>query len=212
MIMQERRKEQVYSNVAISGLAGTGSTTLLKQLRTALEPYGWTGYSGGEYMRLHFAPQIEGLKHHSAEAYSRDVDRAMDMRMREELSSQQQMIVESWLAGFLAQGLPHVLKVLVICSDDLARADRLALRDGMSPGEAFMHAFHRLQTNFTRWSEMYAEEWREWVVAANILPESAKISFYNPRLYDLTIDTAASNQEEALNMVLEKLRLPSLVV
>src|SRR5258706_10750565 len=98
----------VYRNITISGLPGSGSTTLLKLLKKELEPQGWKGFSGGEFMRAYalehgsFQEQ-EGL-HHDSSHYSDDFDRQVDMDMRHKLETENHWIIESWLSGFLAQG------------------------------------------------------------------------------------------------------------
>src|SRR5262249_23238983 len=104
-----------------------------------------------------------------------------------------------------AQGIPHVLKVLVTCTDDLDRATRLSRRDEMSPEEAFMKAYKRLEINVQKWSRLYSPEWDQWIVQPGILHSRAKIFFWNPRLYDLVIDTAKFDENQALMMVLTAL-------
>src|SRR5262245_58901305 len=119
-----------YQNITISGVAGTGSTTRLNKLKEDLATFGWRGYSGGEYMRR-FLSDDNGQGqpgHHRASDYGEDVDRRMDENIRHELSTGHGLIIESWLSGFLAQGIPGVLKILLSCSNDLDRARRLAER------------------------------------------------------------------------------------
>ncbi|NJL95343.1 MAG: AAA family ATPase [Anaerolineae bacterium] len=201
----QHEPETHYTNIAISGLAGTGSTTLLRKLRAALEPQGWRGYSGGEFMKQYVPQGSQEGGHHSATAYSPDIDRQVDMGIRSQLATEHHLIVESWLAGFLAQGIPQVLKVLVTCSDDLDRAQRLAKRDDMSPEQAFVKAYQRLDDNMARWSQLYADEWNAWVLQPGTLAVECKVWFWNPRLYDLVIDTTAYNEEDTLELVLDKL-------
>jgi len=193
-----------YRNVTISGLPGAGSTTLLKLLREKLEPIGWEGYSGGEYMRQ-FAAIAPDKGHHSALDYPESVDRRVDYYMRQQLFEDKGLIIESWLSGFMAQGIPDTLKVLITCSNDLDRAARLADRDGMDHGEAILHAFNRLKENVGRWSVMYAQEWDEWVIQQGTLPASVSCFFWHPQLYDLVIDTAVYNPQECLQMTLNTL-------
>lgn len=197
-----------YHNITISGVAGTGSTTLLALLRDHLEPIGWTGYSGGEYMRRFVANLPDGVKHHDSRDYGEEVDRQVDMDIRRQLSEQQGLIIESWLSGFMAQGIAGVLKILVVCTDDLERARRLAGRDNMQPKDAMLHAFERLEANVARWSRMYAPEWQAWVVETGRLPPDAAPFFWNPKLYDMVIDTAAYSPADCLAMTLEKLGMP----
>ncbi len=198
-----------YSNITISGLPGGGSTTLLKLLRDRLEFEGWRGFSGGEFMRAYalehgsFEEQ-KGL-HHDSSHYSDEFDRQVDMDMRSKLSSQEKWIIESWLSGFLAQGLPSVLKVLVYCSEDAVRVDRIMNRDQVTVHEALENMRIRYEKNLSKWSRMYAKEWHEWVVVPGKMKESDPINFWKPQLYDLVIDTYSTNKTQTLEKVLEAL-------
>jgi len=201
-----RPENSFYRNITISGIAGTGSTTLLNALRTEFAPDGWTGFSGGEYMRQ-FLPDILKAQHghHSAGDYDKSVDRQVDTNIRDRLQVESGLIIESWLSGFMAQGLPHVLKILLICTNELDRADRLASRDDMSSADAMLHAFERLKTNTERWSTMYAEEWQTWVVDTGLLRPDDSTFFWHPNLYDLIIDTGVHDPASCVEIVQDKL-------
>ena len=199
-----------YKNITISGLPGSGSTTLLDMLRKELEFDGWHGFSGGEFMRAYAAEK--GLfdntqkKHHDASHYEDDFDRQVDYSMRKKLEHEQYWILESWLSGFLAQQIPGVLKVLVICSEDAIRVDRVINRDRISVKEAKQHIMGRYKTNLKTWRRLYAKEWREWVVDTGILSAQEPIDFWHPDLYDLVIDTYSSNRKETKKIVLNALK------
>lgn len=199
-----------YRNVTISGLPGGGSTTLLRLLKEKLGPEGWQGFSGGEFMRAYaiekgLFQEDRGL-HHSAAAYDEEFDRKIDFGMRDKLTNENKWIVESWLSGFLAQGVPGVLKVLVYCSDDAVRIDRIVNRDDVTVEEAKEHIHKRYQTNLEKWSRMYGKEWEEWVVGAGRADAGEKIDFWKPSLYDLAIDTYSTSREETLDKVLNALK------
>lgn len=199
-----------YRNITISGIAGTGSTTLLKMLKDVLHEDGWTGYSGGEYMRK-FLPELtqqdaNHKAHHSAEDYGEQVDRQTDESIREQLIKEDGKIIESWLSGFMAQGVPGVLKILLICTNELDRANRLAARDEMTPADAMLQAYMRLEKNTRRWSRMYATEWSDWVVETGLLSDEKPAFFWHPNLYDLVIDTAVHDPQSCVEVVLATLR------
>lgn len=195
-------------NITISGLPGSGSTTLLNMLRE--HPYlkyeGWTGFSGGEFMRNYAIEKgllnEDGGLHHSAMAYSDEFDREVDMGMREKLAKERNWIIESWLSGFLAQGLPHVFKILVKCSNTAVRVDRIVNRDTVSPELALENMNRRYRDNVAKWRRMYANEWNEWVVETGKAESGDPIDFWLPNLYDIVIDTYSTNQKETLDMVL----------
>ncbi|MFZ5845358.1 MAG: hypothetical protein ACOY0S_02710, partial [Patescibacteria group bacterium] len=65
-----------YSSIAISGRPGAGRSTLLKNLRSYLEPLGWEFFSGGDWSRQ-FAIKSgrqdpDDLKHHKATDYGEE--------------------------------------------------------------------------------------------------------------------------------------------
>lgn len=196
-----------YNNIAISGLPGSGSTTLLRLLKEELDLDGWRGYSGGEFMRAYAAEK--GLfdssqkLHHKATDYEDDFDRQIDMGVREKLKSSKKWIIESWLAGFLAQGIDSTLKVLVMCSDDAVRIDRIVNRDEVNVEEAKHHIKERYEQNLAKWTRMYAQEWAEWVIDPGTLSVHNPIDFWNPKLYDVVIDTYSTNQKKTLDIVLD---------
>lgn len=199
-----------YKNVTISGLPGCGSTTLLKHLKEILVPQGWKGFSGGEFMRA-FAverglfQEDRGL-HHDSSIYGEDFDRQIDLGIREKLTSEAHWIIESWLSGFFAQGVPGVLKVLVYCSDDAVRIDRIVNRDDVTVDEAKDHIHQRYETNLSKWSRMYEKEWSDWVVKKGNAKVGEKIDFWKPDLYDLSIDTYYTSREETMALVLKALK------
>ncbi len=205
--------QPTYHNVTISGLPGCGSTTLLSLLKEALHEQEWIGFSGGEFMRAYAIEK--GLynpaksAHHSATVYDDDFDRQVDYGMREKVQTQRKWIIESWLSGFMAQQVEGTLKVLLICSDDAVRIDRIINRDNIDVAEAKQSIQDRYQSNLAKWQRMYAKEWQEWVVTAGTLDAAAAIDFWRPELYDLVIDTFSHNKEATLNLVLDKLGLPT---
>lgn len=199
-----------YRNVTISGLPGCGSTTLLNLLREHLKFDGWTGFSGGEFMRAYAAEKglFDNSKsaHHDATVYSEDFDRQVDMGMREKLQNEDGWILEAWLSGFFAQGVEGTFKVLMTCSDDAVRIDRLVNRDTITVEEAKHHIQARYDKNYAKWSRMYEHEWNDWVVKAGKAKASDPIDFWHPDLYDCVIDTYSVNQQQALEIVLNAIQ------
>lgn len=199
-----------YHNITISGLPGCGSTTLLNGLRQLLSPYGWRGFSGGEFMRAY--AQEKGLwdkknaAHHDANVYSDEFDREVDFGIREKLQQQKQWIIESWLSGFMAQQLPGVLKVLLVCHSDDVRIDRVMNRDQVSAETAKENTLYRYQTNLDKFSRLYAAQWQEWLVDTGKLSASEAIDFWRRELYDVVIDTYYLSKEESVAKVLAALK------
>lgn len=202
-----------YQNITISGLPGGGSTTLLNLLKSELAVDGWRGFSGGEFMRAYalekgLFEETAGI-HHDARHYEDDFDRQVDMGMRDKLANENHWIIESWLSGFMAQGLDKVLKILVYCSDDSVRIDRIVNRDKVTVDQAKQNMLDRYQANKKKWSRMYEPQWQEWVVATGKLSAESPIDFWYPDLYDVVIDTYSTNQQQTLQLVLDAIKKDS---
>jgi len=181
-----------YCSIAISGRPGAGRSTLLANLKPMLAPLGWEFFSGGEWARQ-FAIAAgkhdpNDPKHHKATDYSEDVDYQIDTAMRTKLSDPNtHMVVESWIAGWNMRGLPHVLKVLLMCDESL-RIDRIVNRDNLTVEEAKRHIDEREKSNLAKWERMYKTK-----------------DFWDPKHYDLVINTYSHGPKETLDVVLQAL-------
>ena len=192
--MENKHTHLKYSSIAISGRPGAGRSTLLKNLKTYVEPLGWETFSGGDWSRQ-FA--IEAGKHdekdqthHFAVDVSEEVDHKIDLALREKLADiNTHVAVESWIAGWNMRGLKHVLKVLLMCEDSL-RVDRVVNRDNLTVEDAKLHLREREESNLTKWSKMY-----------NV----SKEDFWDPKHYDLVINTYSHGPVETLDLVLQAL-------
>lgn len=195
-----------YRNISVSGLPGAGSTTLGKHLAKHLN---FKYYSGGDFMRSYaiekgyFDPKQS--VHHSASVYPDDFDRQCDYLVRERMTGGEGCVYESWLSGFLAQQIEGTFKILIYCSDDAVRVDRIANRDDITIAEAKEHIFTREQKNLVKWVKMYGKEWNEWVVKPGTLGTQEPIYFWRSELYDLAIDTFRLGKEETLEKVLQEI-------
>src|SRR3990167_7112005 len=200
-------KNLKYKNTTISGLPGAGSSILGEHLSKAL---GWQWFSGGDFMREYAIKKglFDKAKsvHHAATVYNDGFARKIDYGMREKLKKESGKILESWLSGFVAQQVPGVLKVLVHCSNDDIRVDRLVNRDKISIEAAKKHIFERQEQNLDKWTRMYQKEWASWVAKDKQSHRLGKyFHFFHPSLYDLVIDTYSHDRKQTLNLVLKKL-------
>ncbi len=188
----ESGKPLKYSSIAISGRPGAGRSTLLKNLRPHLEPLKWEFFSGGDWARQ-FAIKSgkhdpNDPKHHMATDYGDDIDHQIDVAMRERIGDPNvHMAIESWIAGWNARGIPHVLKVLLMC-DDALRIDRIVNRDNISVEDAKNHMRLRETENINKWKRLYNTT-----------------DFWDPKHYDLIINTYSHGPQETLNLVLQAL-------
>ncbi len=181
-----------YSSIAISGRPGAGRSTLLKNLKPLVEALGWETFSGGDWARK-FAIEngkhdSKDITHHLATDYSDEIDHQIDVAMRKKLSDPNTHVaVESWIAGWNMRGLSHVLKVLLMTEDSL-RIDRVVNRDNLSVEEAKAHLRDREDANIGKWKRMYGVT-----------------DFWDPKYYDLVINTYSHGPKETLNLVLQAL-------
>ena len=184
-------KKLRYKSIAISGQPGAGRTTLLNNLKKTLKSLGFKFFSGGEWSRQyaikHNLHDPSNPKHHLATIYDDKIDYEIDVAMREKLKKNGNFVVESWIAGWNMRGLKHVLKVLLIC-DDALRIDRIVNRDSLTVKEAKDSIQKREKENLKKWSKLYGVS-----------------DFWNPKHYDLVIDTYSNSKEEVLDKVLKEL-------
>jgi len=188
----DQGKTLKYASIAISGRPGAGRSTLLNNLKPHLAPFGWEFFSGGDWARQ-FAIQAgkhdpHDSKHHKATDYGEEIDHQIDLAMRQKLSNlQNHLAVESWIAGWNMRGLKHVLKVLLMC-DDALRIDRVVNRDNLTVEEAKHHLREREEENLAKWQRMYQTN-----------------DFWDPKYYDLVINTYSHGPKETLDLVLQAL-------
>lgn len=180
-----------YRNIVLSGRPGAGRTSLFNNLKLILDSLGWKFFSGGEFSRQYaiehglFNP--ENTFHHNASIYSDEIDLKIDVEMRKKLEKEDHFVVESWIAGYNMRGVSGILKVLLVC-DEALLIDRIVNRDNLSVDQAKRNLREREDKNLTKWKRMYGVT-----------------DFWNPKYYDLIIDTYSSGPMETLGKVLDKL-------
>lgn len=170
-----------WRNITISGRAANGATTLSKALAGKL---GWKLINGGEMYREYAKKKDIRLEHTTSSEDTFHIE--LDTFIKEKLGSEKHLIVESWLAGYDAQNVPGVFKIFVTCPDDGVRIDRLVNRDNMSVEEAKQHLKIREEENLKKWESLYHTR-----------------DFWNPKLYNLTIDTYTNGPQETLAIALK---------
>lgn len=188
-----------YRNITVSGKICSGTSRLTDLL---VDTLGWESWSAGEFFRDYCSKH--GLKLEEASRRSDELTRKADYFMRARLEKEKGLILEAWLSGFVVQGIKGVLKVLLVCNDDL-RVDRFVNRDRVSVDQAVKHIKKREEENLKKWQRLYAREWKKWVIDRKTINEDEPIDFWDVRLYDLVIDTYSNSREETLSKVLEAL-------
>lgn len=173
-----------YRLITISGKIAVGTTTLTKNLVNSL---GWKHTNIGaiqrEYDRKH------NLHENRAGALSRtdEHEKEIDAMTEEMLKTEEKIIYEAWLAGFFAKNHKDVLKVLLICSHDDIRVDRVANRDNISVEQAKNWIKQREEENITKWKKLYGN-----------------FNFWDPKYFSIVIDTYKTGPQETLGKVLDK--------
>ncbi len=174
-----------YRNVTVSGKIATGTTTLAKNLQQTLSwEYMNIGVLQREWDREHGVDENQ----HGASLRPDAHEREMEALAKHTLIKKDHIVYEAWLSGFVARDIPGVLKVLVRCSDDAIRIDRIANRDKVSIEQAKTNIHTREEENITKWKKIYGD-----------------YNFWDPKYYDIAIDTFSSGQMETLGKVLDKL-------
>jgi cytidylate kinase len=185
----------MFTNVTISGRTCTGTTTLALLLKEKLK---WQYWNAGQFFRDYCGKN--NLKLEMASQRPDSLTRKVDFGMRDKLKQGKHQILEAWLAGFVAQGLKGVLKVLLVCEDSL-RIDRLVNREGLTVERAKEMIKIREAENTKKWQRVYQKEWQLWVPQNQQVP----FDFWQPSLYDLVIDTYSNSREQTLSKVMEAL-------
>lgn len=171
-----------YRVIAISGKICTGKSSLFKDLCQKL---GWESYSASQFFRGWCLKR--NLPLFAAHLRPDKLTREVDQEMKDALLGGEKLIAEGWLAGFTAQDIPQVLKILLTC-EDRERAKRFAQREKISLAKAHQEIQKREANLFQKWKRVYGRQ-----------------DFLAPKLYDLVIETSHFSPKEVLNLVLEKL-------
>ncbi len=170
-----------WANITVSGRAASGATTLSRSLAERL---GWKIINGGELYREY--AKKNGIPLEKTTASDDKYHLELDNFIKEKLKTEKNLIIESWLSGFDAQNIPGVFKLFVTCSDDAVRIDRLVNRDKMTIDEAKNHLKTREEENLEKWEKLYKTR-----------------DFWNPKLYNLIIDTYPNGPTETLEIALK---------
>ncbi|EKD65443.1 MAG: hypothetical protein ACD_50C00083G0002 [uncultured bacterium] len=180
-------------NITVSGRIGSGTTTLASGLAEKLD---WELLEGGIlFEKIHNELKISEVQ---VGARPDHFDLEYEEKIKKLLLEESNQVVQSHLAGFDAQGIEGVFKILVICEDEEGndkmeiRIDRLVNRKKISVDEAKEELMAREQGHLEKWSRLYAGGDPNWV-------------YWDKKYYDLVINTYAQNKEETLRIALEKI-------
>lgn len=181
--------------ITVSGRIGAGSTTLAKGLAHHL---GWKHMEGGEIFWEAIRAKMD-VDTKDTHLRPDEEDALFDAQLKKILETNRDIVMETKLAGFNAQGIPGVFKILVVCEDHNGvdqtqiRIDRLVNREGKHVEDAKKEVLEREKNDLEKWRHMYAHDDINWV-------------YFDPKYYDLVINTFEHSKDDTLRLVLEKLQ------
>ncbi len=176
-----------YRAITVSGKIAVGTSTLAKNLQDVLD---WKYINVGDLQRQYDREHQMNENQNGALSRSDKHEQDMDAMTKRVLTEEKNIIYEAWLAGFMAKDIEGVLKILLICSEDAVRVDRVANRDNVSIDEAKQWLKQREEENIVKWKKLYGD-YEFWS------PDSG--------FYDMIIDTYSSGPLQTVGKVLDKL-------
>ncbi len=175
--------ELAFKNITISGGVAVGKNTLLDNLKTYLEPLGWKFTSGGQILRDFTKEYVLPLASLAPDEFHHKLD-----DRTKKLLEEGNYVIEAWLAGFMARERTDTLRVMLTCSNNALRIDRVVNRDKVTIGQAKEYIKKREDENIKEWKRIYGNH-----------------DFFSPEYYHLVIDTYSSGPNETVGIVLDKL-------
>lgn len=184
--------------ITISGRIASGSTTLAKRLANKLE---WRHVEGGDIFWERVRAKLD-LDSKDTHKRPDNEDQIFDQELKKMLKEEKDLVLETKLAGFNAQDIAGVFKVLVVCQDSKGadnlgiRIDRFINREESSIENAKQEVIEREKNDIEKWRRIYANDDQNWV-------------YWDEKYYDLVVNTYSHNTEESLKLVLDEIHKPS---
>lgn len=173
-----------YSKITISGKICTGKSTLFNGLQKKLK---WPIFITGQFFR-DYAKKYR-LNLDGAEEQNNKVTKEIDYKVKEMLNKEGNLIVDGWMSGIMADKLPGVLKILLVCKDDI-RYKRFAKRE---------------KINFLDAKERVEKRQNSWFNKIKKIHKISKSTLNNKKNYNLVIDTSHIIPQAVLKKVLSTL-------
>lgn len=196
MINKSKIRTEINSirNITISGRIGTGKSTLADNLAEKLN---WDVMDGGKIFRR-LANDL-GISIVEKTKIPDQIDIEFEATVKKILETKNHQIIQSHLAGYVAQGISGVYKILVVCENKLGedkssiRIDRLMNRDLLSIDQAKNDVYKREEEHLIKFRRLYANNDSNWV-------------YWDRRYYDLVVNTYSLNKIEATEFVIRNLK------
>lgn len=173
-----------FNKITISGKICTGKTTLLKRLGKKL---GWPTFMTGQLFRDYVKKHNLNLQ--KAEEQNEKLTKVIDYKVRDMLHSPGKLIIDGWLSGYMANNLKDVLKILLICRDDICYK-RFAKREKINLLEAEKKVKERQKSWFSKIKKIHKIDY-------------SKLN--NQKNYNLVIDTSYITPQAVVKKVFEVL-------
>ncbi len=170
--------------ICISGDAACGKTTAAKKVQEQLP--GWRIVSTGGRFREYCMEH--GIDPQQISHLGDDFHRRLDQDMQRMLETQQQLIAEARLVGYLARDLEDALRVFCACPLEV-RARRVLARE---PGFTYEQARARIQE-------------RDEADTAN-LRHLYDVDYHDPGYYHLVLDTSVLTPDAVAAAILDAAR------
>ena len=178
--MEEKPK---YSKIVVFGRICTGKSTLVQNLVKAL---GWDTFSSGQYLRSYARDHHLAIE--DAQEQSKKMTNKIDNMIRDVLKGNSHIVIDAWMGGIMSHGIKDVLKILLIC-DDVERFTRFAQRENISFLQARKRVLHREKKVLEKIQEIHGRH-----------------DIFDPKHYNMVIDTSGKKPDEIVSKVLQKLK------
>ncbi|MFA6533318.1 MAG: cytidylate kinase family protein [Patescibacteria group bacterium] len=169
----------IINKITISGKICTGKSTLLKSLQEELN---WPVFMTGQLFREYVKKNRLNLEH--VEEQNEALTKKIDFKVRDMLKLPGNLIVDGWMSGIMANNFPNILKVLLVCDDNI-RYRRFADREKINLDEAKIRVDERQNNWLNKLKKIYKRD-----------------DFMEPKNYDLIIDTSHISSQEAVNQII----------
>jgi len=171
-----------YNKITISGKICSGKTTLLKRLEKKL---GWPAFMTGQLFRDYVLKH--GLSLEGAQEQSERLTKEVDYKVRDMLHEDNKfLIVDGWMSGLMANKKSGVLKIILVCKDDI-RYKRFAKRE---------------KTTFDEAKKRVEERQDSWFEKIKKIHKISSKTLNDEKNYDLVIDTSYITPQAILKKVI----------
>lgn len=174
-----------YSKILISGLRNTGKTTLFWQLQKELN---WPTLSVSQLMRDYIrANGLQGKSDSDIKPHEESLKTEIDHRICKLLTSPHQVIIETRAFALIRDPFPNTLKVL-LTADEKVRVARNASRENISLDKSAKRLLKKEQDWLQKISHQFGFQ-----------------DFFDPKHYDLVVDTNSLEPEQVSRIVVAKI-------